>query len=489
MIRGNKMNNETIMQYFEWYLPNDCSLWKKVSAEAQNLKETGITALWLPPAYKASDGKDGVGYSVYDLYDLGEFNQKGSIPTKYGTKDEYLEAIDKLHKSGIKAIADIVLNHKFGADDLEQVIAVEDNPQNRNDAISSPKLISAWTKYTFPGRGDTYSSFKWDWTHFHGVDWDETRKQSAIYKFYGKHWDNEVDNENGNYDYLMGADIDLNNLDVVNELTNWGKWYVDFANLDGFRLDAVKHIRADFYKTWLSEIRKYKNKDLFAVGEYWSRDINKLNHYLETVDNSMCLFDVPLHYNFLDASNSNGFYDMRTILNGSLLQANPDKAITFVDNHDTQPGQSLQSWIPDWFKPLAYSIILLRNKGTPCVFYGDYYGIPHDFIDSKANFLKLAIYVRKKFAYGNLKDYFDDFNIVGWTLDGDEEHKNSGLAVLLTDGPGGSKLMNIGQKFAGSTFYDCTGHVKEKIIIDENGNAEFKVNGGSVSIWILSPNG
>ncbi len=483
------MNNETIMQYFEWYLPNDCSLWKKVSAEAQNLKETGITALWLPPAYKASDGKDGVGYSVYDLYDLGEFNQKGSIPTKYGTKDEYLEAIDKLHKSGIKAIADIVLNHKFGADDLEQVIAVEDNPQNRNDAISSPKLISAWTKYTFPGRGDTYSSFKWDWTHFHGVDWDETRKQSAIYKFYGKHWDNEVDNENGNYDYLMGADIDLNNLDVVNELTNWGKWYVDFANLDGFRLDAVKHIRADFYKTWLSEIRKYKNKDLFAVGEYWSRDINKLNHYLETVDNSMCLFDVPLHYNFLDASNSNGFYDMRTILNGSLLQANPDKAITFVDNHDTQPGQSLQSWIPDWFKPLAYSIILLRNKGTPCVFYGDYYGIPHDFIDSKANFLKLAIYVRKKFAYGNLKDYFDDFNIVGWTLDGDEEHKNSGLAVLLTDGPGGSKLMNIGQKFAGSTFYDCTGHVKEKIVIDENGNAEFKVNGGSVSIWILSPNG
>lgn len=483
------MNNETIMQYFEWYLPNDCSLWKKVSAEAQNLKETGITALWLPPAYKASDGKDGVGYSVYDLYDLGEFDQKGSIPTKYGTKDEYLEAIDKLHKSGIKAIADIVLNHKFGADDLEQVIAVEDNPQNRNDAISAPKLISAWTKYTFPGRGDTYSSFKWDWTHFHGVDWDETRKQSAIYKFYGKHWDNEVDNENGNYDYLMGADIDLNNLDVVNELTNWGKWYVDFANLDGFRLDAVKHIRADFYKTWLSEIRKYKNKDLFAVGEYWSRDINKLNHYLETVDNNMCLFDVPLHYNFLDASNSNGFYDMRTILNGSLLQVNPDQAITFVDNHDTQPGQSLQSWIPDWFKPLAYSIILLRNKGIPCVFYGDYYGIPHDFIDSKANFLKLAIYVRKKFAYGNLKDYFDDFNIVGWTLDGDEEHKNSGLAVLLTDGPGGSKLMNIGQKFAGNTFYDCTGHVKEKIIIDENGNAEFKVNGGSVSIWILSPNG
>ncbi len=331
------MNNETIMQYFEWYLPNDCTLWKKIYQEAQNLKEIGITALWLPPAYKAYDGKNGVGYSSYDLYDLGEFNQKGSISTKYGTKDEYLEAIDRLHKCDVNAYADIVLNHKFGADDFEQVIAIEDNPTDRNSSVSAPKLISAWTKYDFPGRNNKYSSFKWNWTHFHGVDWDETRKKSAIYKFYGKHWDNQVDSENGNYDYLMGADIDLNNLDVVNELTSWGKWYVDFANLDGFRLDAVKHIRADFYKNWLDDIRTYKGKNLFAVGEYWARDLNKLVNYIQIVNNSMCLFDVPLHYNFFEASNGNGFYDMRNILKNSLVEAMPDNAVTFVDNHDTQP--------------------------------------------------------------------------------------------------------------------------------------------------------
>ena len=480
------MNNETMMQYFEWYLPADASLWNKVNSEAQKLGELGITSLWLPPAYKSSEGINGVGYAVYDLYDLGEFDQKGSIPTKYGTKDEYIEAIEKLHKSNIKVYADIVLNHKFGADELEQVIAVEEDPSNRNDTISPAKLISAWTKYTFPGRGDKYSSFKWNWTHFHGVDWDENKDHKSVYKFYGKHWDKQVDKENGNYDYLMGADIDLNNLDVVDELTNWGKWYLNFTNIDGFRLDAVKHIRSDFYKRWLEDLRDNSSKDLFAVGEYWSRDINILKTYLNEVNNEMSLFDVPLHYNFFDAANSSGNYDMRNILNGSLLQSIPDKAVTFVDNHDTQPGQSLQSWIPDWFKPLAYSIILLRTQGLPCIFYGDYYGIPHDNISSKSDFLNLALYIRKKYAYGNLKDYFDDFNIVGWTLDGDEEHKNSGLAVLISDGIGGSKQMNVGTKFAGSTFYDCTGNVKEKVQIDSEGNGTFFVNGGSVSIWILS---
>ena len=64
-----------MMQYFEWYLPNDGFWWKRCSAKAQNLADLGITGVWLPPAYKAS-GQDDVGYSVYDMYDLGEFDQK-----------------------------------------------------------------------------------------------------------------------------------------------------------------------------------------------------------------------------------------------------------------------------------------------------------------------------------------------------------------------------------------------------------------------------
>ena len=69
---------------------------------------------------------------------------------------------------------------------------------------------------------------------------------------------------------------------------------------------------------------------------------------------------------------------MSKILEHTLVKENPCMAVTFVDNHDTQPGQALQSFIQGWFKSIAYSIILLRNDGYPCVFYGDYYGIEHE---------------------------------------------------------------------------------------------------------------
>ena len=67
---------------------------------------------------------------------------------------------------------------------------------------------------------------------------------------------------------------------------------------------------------------------------------------------------------------------MRNILKGTLLEARPERAVTFVDNHDTQPGQALASWVDGWFKSIAYALILLRGEGLPCVFYGDYYGFP-----------------------------------------------------------------------------------------------------------------
>jgi alpha-amylase len=86
----------------------------------------------------------------------------------------------------------------------------------------------------------------------------------------------------------------------------------------------------------------------------------------------MSLFDIPLHYRFREASLAEATYDLRTIFDRTLVQQQPSLAVTFVDNHDTQPGQSLESWVEPWFKPLAYALIILRRDGYPCVFQGDY---------------------------------------------------------------------------------------------------------------------
>lgn len=477
------MKQNTMLQNFEWYLPADGQFWNQCAARAQELSDLGFTQIWLPPAYKGASGKNDVGYGVYDLYDLGEFDQKGIVPTKYGTKEEYLATIDALHQAGLQVLADVVLNHRMGADEAEEIKAIRSSDEDRRCQVGESAPIKAWTRFTFPGRKGKYSDFIWNWTHFDGVDWDEKNKSGGVFQIQGKSWDDEVDGERGNYDYLMGADLDMSNPEVTDELYRWGRWYLETTGVDGFRLDAVKHIRFTFYTRWLTRLRQNTGLALPAVGEYWNPDIDALCHYLDSSGQVMSLFDVPLHFHFYEASHDWGNYDMRELLKDTLVERRPELAVTFVDNHDTQPGQALQSWIEDWFKPLAYAIILLRQQGTPCVFYGDLRGIPHDSIPPVPGLDKL-LWARQNCAWGRQTDYFDHPNLVGWTRSGSEEMPGSGLAVLMSDGPGGEKKMCLGAERAGEVFVDCTGNRPERLTLDDTGSARFPVGGGSVSVWV-----
>lgn len=470
-----------MLQGFEWYLPEDGTHWNSLKNKAKELSDMGINHIWLPPAYKGANGASSVGYDVYDTYDLGEFDQKGSIRTKYGTRKEYLDCIKSMQKNNIKVLGDIVLNHMMGADDTEEVLAEEEAGDNRNYKISGQQTITVWTKFEFPGRNGKYSKRTWNHENFSGTDWDQGNSRNGIFSFDGKSWNGETDSENGNFDYLMGADLDMDNPDTVEALNEWGKWYLDTTKMDGMRLDAVKHIEFAFYKKWISEMRDYKGDNFFVVGEYWSNELGKLLHYLDSVENTFSLFDVPLHFNMYEAANSNGNYDLGSLRNNTLTSNRPMNSVTFVDNHDTQIGQALCSYVPAWFKPIAYALILLQRDGVPCVFYGDLYGIEHDNIDPIKE-LPTLIRLRKTHAYGEERSYFDDSNIVGFTRSGDLEHEKSGLAVLMNDNCEGSKYMVVNPEFAGMTVKNVFG--EEEIALDENGGAVFTVSGGNVSVWI-----
>ena len=470
------------MQYFEWYLPNDGFWWKRCAAKAQNLSELGITGVWLPPAYKGTSQED-VGYGVYDMYDLGEFDQKGTVRTKYGTKDEYLEAIKAFHEAGIDVFADIVLNHRMGGDEMETAMAVTDSPEDRTQQVGGRQKVKVWSKFTFPGRNGKYSDFVWHYRHFSGTDYVENSEQAdLIYRFTGKKWRPDTDPEFGNFDYLMGMNVDMKNPEVIRETEKWLLWYIRETGIDGLRLDAVKHISFSFYKGLLSKIREETGREIPAVGEYWSGDIGRLLYYLDSVENEMSLFDVALHYNFFNATQSGGSFSMRTIFDNTLVKERPGNAVTFVDNHDTQYGQSLQSFVDDWFKQLAYAMILLRKDGIPCVFYTDYYGNPAQNRPMVPNLGKL-VKLRASYAYGEEEDYLDDDHIIGWVRRGDEAHPGSGLAVILSNAEGGTKRMNMGSGYAGTGFFDALGNCPETVTIDEDGWGEFRTEGGSVSVW------
>ena len=165
-----------------------------------------------------------------------------------------------------------------------------------------------------------------------------------------------------------------------------------------------------------------------------------------------------------------------------MVELKPDKAVTFVDNHDTQRGQALESTVEEWFKPAAYALILLRQDGLPCVFYGDYYGISGQFAQQDfKEVLDRLLAIRKDLAYGEQTDYFDDANCIGWVRAGAENQ--TPLAVLISNDQENSKYMFIGQEWAGQTFVDLLENHPAQVTINADGYGEFPVAAGSVSVW------
>ena len=481
------LKNGLMMQYFEWYVEDDGNHWKRLKEDAKHLSEIGITSVWIPPCFKGTGTQDN-GYGIYDLYDLGEFDQKGTIRTKYGTKEELIAAIDELHKYEIQVYADVVLNHKAGADGVERFKSIEVDPDDRNQTISEPYEIEGWTEFTFPGRKGKYSDFQWHWYHFSGTDYNQENEKKAIYRIEGqnKGWadDETVDNEYGNYDYLMYADIDYSHPEVIEETKKWANWFIAETGVDGFRLDAVKHINENFIYELRESIESNFGKQFFIVGEYWDQNYSSLKNYLESQDYKMDLFDVGLHHQLEQASKMGNEFDLTKLFDQTLIQNNPMQAVTFVDNHDSQPNQSLESFVEPWFKPAAYGVILLRQEGYPVLFYGDYYGIKGDNpIEPQREVIDKLLYLKKNYAYGNQIDYFDHRNCIGWTRSGNEEYPK-GCAVVISNSEAGFKDMFVGEDKSGCVYEDYLGNCTNKITIDEEGNGHFLVEAGSVSVWV-----
>ncbi len=221
-----------------------------------------------------------------------------------------------MQNEGIQTIVDVVLNHKAGGDEVEKVMAVKIHEEARNEIISEPEEIEAFTKFHFPGREGLYSDFIWDSQCFSGVDYNHLTKETAIFKFlseYGDQWDETVNDEKGNYDYLLFCDIEFRNPAVYDELAKWGKWYHDTIQFDGVRLDAVKHIPPKFFNEWLASLRKETGKEIFAVGK-----LDLLLKYIEVKEGNMTLFDSALHAKLHEASLQGSDFNMSSILDDTL---------------------------------------------------------------------------------------------------------------------------------------------------------------------------
>jgi len=490
------MTARTLIQCFHWYSPGGGRHWDDLAARAPALAAMGITDVWLPPACKGASGAASVGYDLYDLFDLGEFDQKGTVATKYGDRAGLQRATEALREAGLRVIHDVVFNHRIGADETERVHVRRANPDNRNEIDPNGFEALAHTRFTFPGRAGIHSRFVWDARCFNGVDRVEDPGEDGVFTLVHEHgngeWHDEVDEENGNYDYLMGADVEFRNHAVYEELKYWGRWLAEQLPCDGFRLDAAKHIPAWFFRDWVGHMRETIGHELFVVAEYWHPDMAALTTYLERVDRQLMLFDVALHHRFFDASKAGGSFDLRTIFDGTLVAAMPDHAVTLVANHDTQPLQAMEASVEPWFKPLAYALILLREQGVPCVFLPDLDGASYrdtgpDGQEHAVEMPAIAclpalILARQRFAHGPQTDIFDEPHSIAFIRHGTDAHP--GCVVMLCNGPEATKTVELGEAHAGAAFRDLLGHCEEEIVADGEGRLTVRAPGGSVSVWV-----
>jgi alpha-amylase len=538
--------NGVLLQAFHWYLQADLplmngrKLWSFLRNEAEHLRDIGIDAVWIPPAYRGADS-GGVGYDVYDHYNIGEFPLNGQVETRYGTKEELHRMIEALHGDGrekrISVYADIVINHRAGGSvnpDFWEAIRVEKDNRTEErwgEGWQRGKIeITGYTNFTYPERANMYSAFKWNARHFDSIDTVTQIRQNGeyftddrayIYRFlyneegyipHLKNFDRWVDLEKGNFDFLTSCDIDYGRPDVREEIKVWGEWFIREFNFEGVRLDAVKHVSAHYIQEWVGHVRAKLGKDVFAVAEYISGGTQKLHDFISEVSTQweypqqITVFDFPLFFQFNTAGKMGEAYDLGNLFKDNLTAEQPALSVTFVENHDYEFGRGWQCHVEAWFKPLAYAFILLRQRGFPCLFFPDYYGSTsidkHKGYLSGSNYLDLLLKLRKQFALGEELDYVEG-SIAGWTRLGFTEGAKGCMAVVINIAYNRvqSIRMNTLRKFkqfyhlatlkwteegylVARGAYSMYGNKEAALWTDEEGWGEFVADGGSVSIWI-----
>lgn len=129
--------NKLFFQAFEWHTaskppsPNEThsrdSHWSRLARVLPGLADLGVSSIWIPPGCKANQPQ-GNGYDCYDLWDLGEFDQKWARSTKWGSREELRDLIKVARRcgsEGVDIIWDSILNHKTAGDATDHAWAVE----------------------------------------------------------------------------------------------------------------------------------------------------------------------------------------------------------------------------------------------------------------------------------------------------------------------------------------------------------------------------
>ena len=239
--------------------------WSDLVNKMPEIAEAGYTSLWLPPPAKGSSGFS-VGYDVFDAFDLGDKNQRGTVATKYGTKDQLIKVVEAAHRFGIRVYFDNIMNHR--AFDVPGYNST--TPTNIYPALSPMdfhlQMIAGGYYRNWPSVQDYNNQWDVQYESLSGL-LDLATEPGSINGNFGNSLSNTTTKPSyirqpGNSDYYM--DPTQPNIgsgwhpfngsngvplaeDVNAYLIRAAMWTLYTTKCDGFRLDAVKHVPSPFF--------------------------------------------------------------------------------------------------------------------------------------------------------------------------------------------------------------------------------------------------
>lgn len=343
---------------------------KGLTARLDDIKELGVNGIWLMPIMPSD---------TYHKYHVTDYK---NIDPDYGTLDDFKSFTTEAHARGIKVITDFVINHTGN-----------NHPwflQASKDPASPYRDYYVWAdKDSIRHQLDKKVKT---------LDSDNIRKWHAV---------NNDTNAPHYYGYFNGLcpDLNLDNPAVRNEIVDIAKFWLQEMKVDGFRMDAAKHIfpderAADNHAFWVwfkTEMEKIK-PDVYLVGEVWS-DAKDVAPYLKGLPS---LFNFDLGYAITEVAKTGrdsinlvqkykAIRDYYRSITKNYLDA------TFIKNHDqTRLLSELDGNIE---KAKIAAALLLTMPGTPYIYYGEEIGMLGDKLSTYEDQFGPDAFVREPYVW------------------------------------------------------------------------------------------
>ena len=341
---------------------------KGVTRRLDYIRGLGAKAIWLSPVFKNRREKD----DTYHGYGIQDFLE---VDPRFGSKEDLQNLVMEAHARGMYVIMDIIINHTG-----DNWAYPGDDPYYYWRGASGPFDFGFWREV------DQKAGFQ-----EHDAVWPEELQNPHCYKRRGqiRNWYDPEEALNG--DFLSLKELDINRTDVLDTLIKAYKYWIAVTDIDGFRVDTVKHMESSATALFCNAVREYAErigkKNFFIFGEIVGDDLT-IQRYIgrnsripgtsERFPSLDAALDFPLYFvleevikGFINPSHLRERYELFRTLYADHGEAGR-YFVTFLDNHDqmSRPYRRFMHGNPLQKQAVVAIGYLLTSPGVPCIYYG-----------------------------------------------------------------------------------------------------------------------